>query len=121
MLIVRELFRSKLLLVTILVIAAVLFFLQSVSAYGLHTLRKDGGGAAVNGDCTLIVPADPLTAMGLATPYQLVATNANNGPCHEANKAQAAFVQAAIFDPATSTISVYNPLVVDQGTQPAVA
>ncbi|MGZ3629724.1 MAG: hypothetical protein ACXVDN_18950, partial [Ktedonobacteraceae bacterium] len=117
----RDLLRSKLLLVSIVAIIAALFLLQSVSAYGLHALHKNGGGAALNGDCTLIVPADPLTAIGLATPYQLVATNVNNGPCNEANKAQAAFVQAAIFDPATSTLSVYNPLVVDQGTQPAVA
>jgi hypothetical protein len=57
----------------------------------------------------------------LATPYQLVATNVNNGPCNEANKVQAAFVQAAVFNPATNTISVYNPLVIDQGTQPAAA
>jgi len=77
--------------------------------------------AAVSGDCTLIVPAQPLTARGLATPYQLVATNPANGPCNEANKAQAAFVQGAVFDPATATISIYNPLVIDQGTQPAAA
>ncbi len=116
----RDLLKSKLLLVSIVTIIATLFLLQSVSAYGWHALHKDGRAAALNGDCTLIVPADPLTAIGLATPYQLVATNVNNGPCNEANKAQAAFVQAAIFDPATSTLSVYNPLVVDQGTQPAI-
>jgi hypothetical protein len=75
--------------------------------------------ANINGDCTLIVPANPLTAQGLATPYQLVATNPANGPCHEANKAQAAFVQGAVIDPATGAISIYNPLVIDQGTQPA--
>jgi hypothetical protein len=113
----RDLLRSKLLLVAIVAaIASALFLLKSVGAYSLH---MNGGGAAVNGDCTLIVPADPLTAQGLATPYQLVATNINNGPCNEANKVQAAFVQAAVFDPATNTISVYNPLVIDQGTQPA--
>src|SRR2546421_2487244 len=77
--------------------------------------------ANVNGDCTLIVPANPLTAQGLATPYQLVATNADNGPCNEANKAQAAFVQGAVFDPATASISIYNPLVIDRDTQPAIA
>lgn len=75
--------------------------------------------ANVNGDCTLIVPANPLTAQGLATPYQLVATNADNGPCNEANKTQAAFVQGAVIDPATGAISIYNPLVIDQGTRPA--
>ncbi len=75
---------------------------------------------AVNMDCTLIVPANPLSAQGLATPYQLTATNPANGPCNESNKAQAAFVQGAIIDPASGAISIYNPLVVDQGTQPAV-
>src|SRR5690349_21687913 len=56
---------------------------------------------AVNMNCTLIVPANPLTAQGLATPYQLVATNPKKGPCKEANMMQAAFVQGAIIDPAT--------------------
>jgi hypothetical protein len=69
------------------------------------------------GDCTLIVPANPLTARGLATPYQLTA--AAGGTCHEANPDQAAFVQATIIDPATGKLSVYNPLVIDAGTQPA--
>lgn len=77
--------------------------------------------AAVNGDCTLIVPTQPLTAQGLATPYQLVATDPANGPCNESNKAQAAFVQGAVINPATGQISIYNPLVIDQGTQPAAA
>lgn len=67
--------------------------------------------------CTLIVPANPLTAQGLATPYQLT-----GGPnCHEATASEAAFVQAAVIDPATGQIAIYNPLVIDQGTQPAVA
>ena len=64
--------------------------------------------AAVNGDCTLIVPPNPLSAQGLATPYQLVATNQANGPCNEANKMQGAFVQGAVIDPATGAISIYN-------------
>ena len=74
-----------------------------------------------NPDCSLIVPPDPLSAKGLATPYQLFATDPNNGPCNETNDAQAAFVQAAVFDPATGQVSVYHPLVIDAGTKPAVA
>jgi hypothetical protein len=74
-----------------------------------------------NMNCTLIVPPDPLTAKGLATPYQLKATDSDNGPCREANKNQAAFVQGAVFDPTTNRISAYNPLVIDKGTKPAVA
>src|SRR5947209_2463844 len=77
--------------------------------------------AALNLDCALIVPPNPLSAQGLATPYQLVATNPANGPCNEVNATQAAFVQGAVLDPATGQVSVYNPLVIDQGTQPAVA
>src|SRR5436190_7096467 len=73
----------------------------------------------INGDCTLIVPPQPLSAQGLATPYQLVATDPANGLCKESNKAQAAFVQGAVIDTATGQISIYNPLVIDQGTRPA--
>ena len=79
------------------------------------------GTTPPNGDCTLIVPKNPLSATGLATPYQLVATDPNNGPCNETNNVQSAFVQAAIFDPANGQISVYHPLVIDAGTEPAVA
>src|SRR6266513_1903167 len=71
--------------------------------------------AVPNPDCTIIVPLAPLTALGLATPYELTATNPANGPCHEVNPAQSAFVQATIIDPATGNISVYNPLVIDKG------
>jgi len=74
--------------------------------------------AVPNPNCTLIVPADPLTATGLATPYQLVATDPGQGPCDEANAAQSAFVQGAIFDPNTNTISIYNPVVINQGSKP---
>jgi hypothetical protein len=77
--------------------------------------------AVPNADCTLIVPRNPLSATGLATPYQLVATDPALGPCNETNTSQSAFVQAAIFDPATGAISIYHPLVIDQGTRPAVA
>lgn len=76
--------------------------------------------AAVNMDCTLVAPPNPLSAQGLMTPYQLVATNPAQGPCNEANPNQAAFVQAVILDPATGKLSAYEPLVIDQGTQPAV-
>jgi len=74
-----------------------------------------------NMNCTLIVPANPLSAQGLATPYQLTATNPADGPCNEANAAQSAFVQGAVLDPATGQISVYDPLVIDQGTTAAAA
>ncbi len=68
--------------------------------------------------CTLIVPANPLTATGLATPYQLTG-NSRSAACHEATATDSAFVQAAVLDPATGQISVYNPLVIDRGKHAA--
>jgi len=79
------------------------------------------GVMAPNLNCTLIVPKNPLTASGLATPYQLLATDPLQGPCNESNTAQSAFVQAAILDPATGTVAIYNPLVIDRGSSPAEA
>jgi hypothetical protein len=77
-----------------------------------------------NADCDIIVPANPLTAQGLATPYQLTGTDrqtpAQSG-CEMANGAKlGAFVEATILDPATGALSVYDPLVVTRGTRPAV-
>jgi hypothetical protein len=82
---------------------------------------KNGPLPMPNLDCTLVVPDDPLTAGGLATPYQLVATNPADGACHEADPNQSAFVEAAILDPKTGRLSIYRPLVIDQGTTPAAA
>jgi hypothetical protein len=84
--------------------------------------RVPGGpGAAADPNCTLIVPLNPLTPLGLATPYQLTATDPADGPCRENDESQAAFVQGAIINPATGQISVYNPLVIDAGSTAAVA
>lgn len=58
--------------------------------------------------------------MGLATPYELVATNRRQGACHEASTAQSAFVEATILDPATGRLAIYRPLVIDRGSRPAV-
>ena len=74
-----------------------------------------------NPDCSLIVPSNPLSAKGLATPYQLTATDPANGDCDEANDAQSAFVEATIINTNTGALSVYRPLVVDKGAQPAAA
>lgn len=103
-------------LVTVLILGSAGTFLVVQRLTGSHA-----AGTGLNMDCTLIVPNNPLTAQGLATPYQLVATDTNNGPCNETNGNQTAFVQGAVFDPATGQISAYNPLVVDQGAQPAIA
>src|ERR1700677_3316346 len=68
-----------------------------------------------NVSCDIIVPANPLSAQGLATPYQLTGTNwmtpAESG-CRMSNAVKlGAFVQATILDPATGALSVYDPVV----------
>lgn len=83
-------------------------------------LIAPGALFAQNPNCTIIIPDAPLSAVGLATPYQLIATKPADGDCHETNPNSSAFVQASILDPATGQISIYNPLVIDQGTTPAM-
>src|SRR5579863_8504161 len=90
------------------------------------TAPVDGTGAAINlnqtaaqagasMNCSLSVPANPLSAAGLATPWQL------GDGCSMANAGtEGAFVEATILSP-NGQLSVYSPLVVTQGTQPAVA
>lgn len=102
-------------IITVVFIAGAGLFLVARPYFGSYA------AAAVNMNCTLTVPSNPLTAQGLATPYQLAAMNRRNGPCNEATTAQSAFVQGAVIDPATGKISIYDPLVIDKGTQPAVA
>jgi hypothetical protein len=66
-------------------------------------------------DCTLTVPANPLTAQGLATPWQL------GDGCSWANAGtEGSFVEATILAP-NGQVQVYDPLVVTQGTTPAAA
>jgi hypothetical protein len=69
--------------------------------------------AAASGNCTLVVPPNPLTAKGLATPYVL------GDGCSEANPNLQAFAEATILSP-NGQVQVYNPLVITQGTTPAV-
>jgi len=92
----------------------------------LATNPVDGTGAAINlnqtaaqaaasMNCTLTVPANPLSARGLATPWQL------GDGCSEANTGtEGAFVEATILAP-NGGLQVYNPLVITAGTTPAAA
>jgi hypothetical protein len=82
------------------------------------------GAPAANTDCELIVPANPLSAGGLATPYQLTGPGGQDpaaSGCQQSNPNLQAFVQATILDPLTGRLSVYEPLVVTQGSAPAAA
>ena len=80
--------------------------------------------AAANVNCDIIVPANPLSAKGLATPYQLTGTDGQTpaaSGCTMTNAANlGAFVQATILNPRNGKLYVYNPLVITQGTTPAV-
>ena len=89
------------------------------------TATAPAAAAAANVSCRIVVPANPLSATGLSTPYQLEGppgmTPQASG-CTMANfGALGAFVQATILNPATGALSVYEPLVITQGTQPAAA
>jgi hypothetical protein len=95
----------------------------------VHSAAASGSAgvssSAVEDTCDIIVPAHPLTAKGLATPYQLTGP-AGTSPaatgCQMINSLNlGAFVQATILDPQTGALYVYNPLVITAGTRPAVA
>jgi hypothetical protein len=94
----------------------------------LHSAASSGSAGvsstAVEDTCDIIVPAHPLTAKGLATPYQLTGA-AGGSPaatgCQMINSLNlGAFVQATILNPSTGKLYVYNPLVITAGTTPAV-
>ena len=92
----------------------------------LATNPVDGTGAAINlnqtaaeaaasMNCTITVPANPLSAKGLATPWQL------GDGCSEATTGtEGSFVEATILSP-NGALQVYNPLVITAGTTPAEA
>jgi len=90
---------------------------QAAAKAKAQAAAPPAAAAVPNPNCTLIVPADPTTAAGLATPFQLTATDPAAGPCNEANVNQSAFVQGAIIAP-NGQLTLYDPLIVDQGTQP---
>ena len=71
--------------------------------------------AADSTNCTVSVPAHPLTAQGMATPWEL------GDGCTWANgDSEGVFIDATILSP-NGQLQVYNPLVIDQGTKPEVA
>jgi hypothetical protein len=80
---------------------------------------------SANTNCDIIVPANPLSAQGLATPYQLTGTDGQSpavSGCEMTNAVNlGAFVQATILNTRTGQLSVYDPLVITQGTTPAIA
>src|SRR5690348_8870367 len=87
--------------------------------HGDHRRAQKKPVATPNAACSLEVPAQPTSEQGLTTPYRLRATDRAQGPCHEANADQSAFVEAAVYDPGRHEISIYHPVVVDSGDVPA--
>jgi hypothetical protein len=89
------------------------------------TATASAAAAAANVSCDIIVPPNPLSAQGLATPYQLTGPDGMSpdaSGCTMANVANlGAFVQATILNRRNGQLSVYEPLVITQGTQPAAA
>jgi len=71
--------------------------------------------AADSTNCTVTVPARPLSAQGLATPWVL-----GDGCTWKNGGSEGVFIDATILSP-DGQLQVYNPLVIDQGTTPAVA
>jgi hypothetical protein len=79
------------------------------------SFNQNADQALASMNCTVAVPANPLTTQGLATPWVLGdgCTWANGGT-------EGVFVDATILAP-NGQLQVYDPLVINQGTTPAVA
>ncbi|KAE9364410.1 hypothetical protein N431DRAFT_355180 [Stipitochalara longipes BDJ] len=84
---------------------------MSPSLFGLLALASVVMAQTQN--CVLQVPPNPLSAKGLATPYKM-------SGCDQTQFAtEACFVEAAILDPATGAIQIYNPLIINQNSSRA--
>ena len=116
----------------VMALALTVGIMVGTSGHGAPKLRSAAASGslgvsstAVEDTCDIIVPAHPLTAKGLATPYQLTGpagTSPASTGCQMINSINlGAFVQATILDPRTGALYVYNPLVITAGTTPAVA
>lgn len=98
---------------------AVVNTVQPVSAVGQADFKQETTLQPPADDCLLTPPANPLSAQGLATPWQLSGSTGGT-PCTEEDGNTAVFVEATILDTHTGKLSAYDPLVVDAGTQPLV-
>jgi hypothetical protein len=89
---------------------------NAVDAAGdAFSFNQNADQAAASTNCTVSVPANPLSAQGLASPWIL------GDGCTWANgDTEGVFVDATILAP-NGQLQVYNPLVINQGTTPAVA
>jgi hypothetical protein len=89
---------------------------NAVDAAGnAFSFNQTAAEAADSTNCTVSVPAHPLSAKGLATPWVL-----GDGCTWENGDTEGVFIDATILSP-NGQLQVYNPLVITQGTQPEVA
>jgi hypothetical protein len=89
---------------------------NAVDAAGnTFSFNQNADQAAASMNCTVSVPANPLTAQGLASPWIL-----GDGCTWVNGGTEGVFIDATILAP-NGQIQVYDPLVINQGTTPAVA
>src|SRR5580704_8558412 len=89
---------------------------NAVDAAGnAFSFNQTAAEAADSTNCTVSVPAHPLSAKGLATPWVL-----GDGCTWENGGTEGVFIDATILAP-DGQLQVYNPLVITQGTTPEVA
>ena len=89
---------------------------NAVDAAGnAFSFNQTAAEAADSTNCTVSVPAHPLSAKGLATPWVL-----GDGCTWENGATEGVFIDATILSP-NGQLQIYNPLVITQGTQPEVA
>ena len=72
----------------------------------IYTLKFVGGDG-----CVLTIPDNPLTAIGLATPYIL------SSNCSVLNMSTTVFSEVIIINTNTREYSIYNPLIVNNISQ----
>ncbi|TPX36428.1 hypothetical protein SeLEV6574_g08053 [Synchytrium endobioticum] len=65
-------------------------------------------------NCRVMIPKNPLSANGLATPHQVFGDGCKMSELPS-------FVECTIFNTKSFELSVYNPLVIDKGTEPAAS
>ena len=70
-------------------------------------------------DCILKIPNDPLN-QGLFQPWFLSTRNDSLLPCSQTIPSSAVFIEATILDLTTGQFFIYNPLIIDIDTQPAL-
>jgi hypothetical protein len=89
---------------------------NAVDAAGnAFSFNQNTDQATASMNCTVAVPANPLTAQGLAAPWVL-----GDGCTWAYGGTEGVFVDATILAP-NGQLQVYDPLVINQGTTPAVA